>query len=472
LENRVIKDSMELIDAHFKNRGISRREAMKIFGIGGTTALMASGITTEVRASTAKGKILIIGGGLAGISTAARLTNSLDNPNITILEPNDLSTSYQPGQTLIGAGIWEKDVVMYKTKNFIPSGTTVIKEKAVEFDPKNNSVKTSGGKIIKYDYLIVSAGVKLAYNKIKGLDITDTITSIGEHKSVSKIIGKNGLTSIYFQQGSVDTWREMQKFITEAKSGKKVKGIFTHPNTPIKCNGASKEIIYLTDARVREAGVKDDSELIFYSNDSKMSEVKEYHDAIEKQFTKRDMKWNYRHNLIAVDPIAKVATFNKWDKGLKSEVIVPYDFIHITPPMVAVEEIASSPIGSDKGWVPVNKETLQHIKYPNIFALGDIADIPMGKTGGSIMKQYKVVVDNIITMMEGGDINKNNRYTGYTLCPLITSIGTVMLSEFDWSKMPTPTIPLDSTQERWIWWLLKLYILKPITQFAILSGRA
>jgi len=214
--------------------------------------------------------------------------------------------------------------------------------------------------------------------------------------------------------------------------------------------------------------------------------VPEYHNAIQRQFEARDMKWNYRHNLIAVDRDKKVAIFNKhwkekgvWDDDLeeysivpKSEKVeVPFDFLHITPPMKAAEEIAKSPIGSSKGWVPVNKETLQHVKYPNVFALGDIAAVPMGKTGGSARKQYKVVVDNVIAMMEGKS-ELPSKYAGYTVCPLVTSIGTVMLAEFNWTKKPTPSFPLDPTQERWIWWLLKVYALKPMTQYGMLSGRA
>jgi len=452
----MLKEGMDLIDAHFKNEGVSRRDAMKMFG-----------------------------GGLAGMSTAARFTNSLDNPDITVIEPGELATSYQPGQTLVGAGIWEKEAVMYKTEDFIPSGVTVIKEKAVEFDPENNTVKTSGGKTLKYDYMVIAAGLKLDYARIQGLGIEGTITTTGPHENVSKVVGKNGITSIYFQDGSKDTWTEMQKFIAEAKSGKKVKGIFTHPNTPIKCGGAPKKIMYLTDARLREAGARDNAELSFYPNGSKMFGVKEYHDAIVNQFEARDMKWNYRHNLIAVDPVKKVATFNRhwkekgaWDADLeeysinmKAETVEKeFDFLHITPPMKAAEEIANSPVGSAKGWVPVKKETLQHVKYPNVFALGDIAAVPMGKTGGSARKQYKVVVDNIISMMEGKELS--SFYEGYTVCPLITSIGTVMLAEFNWTKKPTPSFPLDPTQERWIWWLLKVYALKPMTQYGMLSGRA
>ena len=487
MNEKQMKEGIELIDAHFKGEGISRRDAIKLFGTSGAAVLMATGATTTpLKASEAKAKILIVGGGLAGMSTAARFTNSLDNPDITVIEPGDLATSYQPGQTLVGGGIWEKEALVYKTEDFIPSGVTIIKEKAVEFDPEKNTVTTTSGKKVGYDYLIVAAGLKLDFARIEGLGITETITSTGDHKAVSKVVGKNGIASIYFQEGSKDTWTQMQKFIADAKSGKKVKGIFTHPNTPIKCGGAPKKIAYLTDARLREAGARDNAELTFYPNGSRMFGVPEYHNAIQRQFEARDMKWNYRHNLIAVDRDKKVAIFNKhwkekgvWDDDLeeysivpKSEKVeVPFDFLHITPPMKAAEEIAKSPIGSSKGWVPVHKETLQHVKYPNVFALGDIAAVPMGKTGGSARKQYKVVVDNVIAMMEGKS-DLPSKYAGYTVCPLITSIGTVMLAEFNWTKKPTPSFPLDPTQERWIWWLLKVYALKPMTQYGMLSGRA
>ncbi|MEA1953606.1 MAG: FAD/NAD(P)-binding oxidoreductase [Campylobacterota bacterium] len=487
MDKKMLKEGMDLIDAHFKNEGVSRRDAMKMFGAGGAAMLMGSGVATEATAasSAVKAKILIIGGGLAGMSTAALFTNSLDNPDITVLEPGESATSYQPGQTLVGAGLWDGDAVEYKTDDFVPSGVTLIKEKAVEFDPENNTVKTSGGKTLKYDYMVVAAGISLDYARIQGLGIDQTITSRGDDSVVRKVVGKNGITSIYFGNGAVDTWTEMQKFIADAKSGKKVKGLFTHPNTPIKCGGAPKKIMYLTDARLREAGARDNAELTFLPNGSKMFGVKEYHDAIVNQFEARDMKWNYRHNLTGVDPVKKIATFNRhwkekgaWDEDLEEYSIVmksetvekEFDFLHITPPMKAAEEIANSPIGSAKGWVPVKKETLQHVKYPNVYALGDIAAVPMGKTGGSARKQYKVVTDNIISMMNGKE--PTSQYGGYTVCPLITSIGTVMLAEFDWSKKPTPSFPLDPTQERWIWWLLKVYALKPMTQYGMLSGRA
>lgn len=488
MSKKEFDEALELIDQEIKKSGISRRDAFKLAGLGSAAFLLNPNevnAATTANASEAKGKILIIGGGLAGIATASRLSNTLSNPDITIVEPNPQSVSYQPGNTLIGAGVYEKSDVMYDTKDYLPSGTTLIKDKAVEFDPTNNKVALESGKTISYDYLIVAAGLVLDFGKIKGLEVIGDAYSLGDSKKILDTFANSGVCSIYNTDSAVATWEQMQKFIEKAKNGEKVKGIFTHPNTAIKCGGAPKKIMYLTNSRLEEAGARENAELTFYPNGGKMFGVPQYHEAIVNQFKARGFNWNYKHNLIAVDLENKIATFDRFweEKGEYDEdleeyemitkhenVEVPFDFMHITPPMKAPDEIGKSPIGSRKGWIPVNKETLQHVKYDNIFAIGDIAAVPMGKTGGSVRKQYKVLVDNLVSVMEGKELT--SKYAGYTVCPLITDIGKVMLAEFDWSKKPTPSFPLDPAQERYIWWLMKVYMLKPMTMHGMLSGKA
>jgi len=145
--------------------------------------------------------------------------------------------------------------------------------------------------------------------------------------------------------------------------------------------------------------------------------------------------------------------------GMEKRLLPPWLFQH-------QELLQELPEGD-----PVNKETLQHIRYPEVFSLGDVAQIPMGNTGGSVRKQYKVLVDNLIAKMEGKTLD--SKYAGYTVCPLITSIGTVMLAEFDWTVKPVPSFPLDPTVERWIFWLMKVYALKPMTMIGMLkTGQA
>jgi len=492
IENRDVQKDLKQLDAILKEQGISRRDAMKMMGIGSLSALMMGNTEAEAatfaNASEAKGKILIVGGGLAGMSTAARLTNQLANPDITVIEPGELSVSYQPGQTLVGAGVWKQSDIQYKRDDFVPSGVKLVKETAVEFDPDSNTVVTDKGTKISYDYLVIAAGIQLNYAAIEGLEEAGELFSSGKNTKAVDIMTALGVSSIYSADGSAATWINMQKFIANAKKGKKVKGVFTHPNTPIKCGGAPKKIMYLTNARLKEAGkdARANADLHFYPNGSTMFGVPEYHEAIKAQFEREGFKWSYAHNLTAIRD--GKAIFNhhwkekgEWDEDLEEfgvdlkseEVAVDFDFLHVTPPMKAPDTIGKSPIGSRKGWVPVKKETLQHVKFPNVFALGDIAAVPMGKTGGSARKQYKVVVNNIISMMENGKIPDSNlKYAGYTVCPLITSIGTVMLAEFNWTKKPTPFVPLDPTKERYIWWLLKVYLLKPMTIYGMLSGKA
>ncbi len=468
---------------------MSRRDAMKFMAVTplAASALVGAGAATEAAASDAKGRIVIVGGGLAGMSTAARLTNMLSNPDITVIEPDPLSVSYQPGQTLVGSGIWDKEAIVYHRDDFVPSGVKVVKDKMTAIDTDKQTVTTAGGEEVPYDYLIVTTGLKLNFAGIEGLEgeITSATT---DNALVRNKVGKNGLHCIYFQDGAADTWQGIQDLIAQAKAHtgpEKLQALFTHPAGAVKCGGAPKKIMYLAHARLEEAGVRDKVELTFLPDGGKMFGIPEYHEAIVKQFEARGFKWKYNHNLVKLDTDAKVATFDHhWqEKGAydadleeyemvtKHEMVpMKYDFIHITPPMKAPDEVGNSPIGSSNGWVPVTKETLQHVKYPNVFSMGDVAAVPMGKTGGTARKQYKVLCDNLISLMEGKPLEA--KFGGYTVCPLITSIGTVMLAEFDWSKKPTPSFPLDPTKERWIWWLLKVYLLKPMTMYGMLSGRA
>ncbi len=494
--NRNVQEDLKQLDSIFKESGLSRRDALKMMGLGGAGLVVTgteASAATSVQASDAKGKIVIVGGGLSGVATAAKLTNSLSNPDITIIEPNPNSVSYQPGNTLIGAGLWTKDAVTYETKDFMPNGVKWIQDKAVEFNPTANELKTAKGEVIKYDFLVIAAGLVNDFGMIKGLEEVGEVYTSSQEDAVKakKILGQNGLCSVYFTEGAVDTWTQMQKFVADAKSGKKVTGVFPEPHTPFKCGGAQKKITNLVDARLNEAGARANADLQFLTNGKKLFGVPEYHAAIESQMKTRNVNVRYEHKFTELDLVNKIAKFEKhwevkgaWDADLeeftmetKTEPLeVKYDFCHVIPPAKAPNEIAKSPLGSEKGWVPVNNETLQHKVFPNVFSLGDIAAVPLGKTGGSARKQYAVLCTNLIALMEGKEMTA--KYDGYTVCPLITSIGTVMLAEFKWKAadgtgaVAAPSFPLDPTQERWIYWLLKVYLLKPMTMYGMLSGRA
>ena len=305
MDNKYIENMLSKMDKDLSGHGISRRQAMKMAGLSSAgifvgTTTGASAEEEKIVKSDAKAKIVIVGGGLAGISTAARLTLNLSNPDITIIEPEKTSASYQPGQTLVAAGIWDEEDILYERDDFVPDGVKVIEDRAVFFNPQENKLTTEKGQVVTYDYLILAMGVQLDFERIKGLEEAGRAYSSGNNDKLLDALG-DSICSIYTAQGSTKTWEIMQKYIAQAKSGssdKKTKFVFTHPSTPIKCGGAPKKIIYLTNARLKEVGARENAELTFYPNGGAMFGVPEYHDAIVGSFKSEGIKLHYRHNLI------------------------------------------------------------------------------------------------------------------------------------------------------------------------------
>jgi len=155
------------------------------------------------------------------------------------------------------------------------------------------------------------------------------------------------------------------------------------------------------------------------------------------------------------------------------EVDLEYDFLHVVPPMGPVDAVKNSSLGwqkgSAKGWLEVDRYTLQHRRYKNVFGIGDICGVPMGKTGGSARMHAPVITKNLIAQMEGQEIKA--KFNGYTVCPLKPGYGKVIMAEFGYDG-PIPTLPFwtDVSIPRPAWWAFDVYMLKPMYQHLMMRG--
>jgi sulfide:quinone oxidoreductase len=409
-------------------------------------------------------QILIIGGGNAGISAASQLHIKNSKLEIAIIDPSE-KHYYQPAWTLVGGGAFDINATVRSEASVMPKFVTWIQKSARTFEPTENQVTCTDGTKITYDYLIVAPGIQLDWYKIKG---------------AKEWLGKNNITSNYHFELAPYTFEA-------AKSIKKgQKAIFTNPNTPIKCGGAPQKIMYLLSDYFRKNGILNDINVHFYSGGGVIFGVKKYADTLNKVVERYGIQTHFKHNCVEVDGANKIAYFED-EHG--NRVAQEFDMIHLTPPQSAPDFIKKSPLaildsstqsnpclGADHipqnylGWIDVHKHTLQHNRYANIFACGDAASTPNAKTGAAIRKQVPVLVENLLHLMNGGELSGS--YNGYGSCPLVTGYGKLVLAEFDYDNNPTETFPFDQSKERWSMYQLKTKVLPWLYWNKILKGTA
>lgn len=398
-------------------------------------------------------KILILGAGAGGVSTAARLLKKIRPNEICIIDPSD-THFYQPLWTLVGAGLISKERTIKPQKDVIPNGVQWIKDSVLRVEPKSNTVKLKSGKSISYEYLIVATGLKLSWQKIKGLEGN---------------LGKNGICSIY----EYNQTEEVAKQLNNLKKGT---ALFVMPPVPIKCAGAPQKIMYLAEEIFRKNGVRQEIEVRFATAGKSMFGIPIFSEALTKIVHERKIIPMYQHKIIGVDAINKQAIFTTTDaNGNTKEEKISYDVLHLVPPMEAHAYVSESGLafdeGDQKGWLKVDKETLQHLEYPNIFGVGDVTGVPNSKTGAAVRSQYPIVAQNLLDVISGH--KPSAKYDGYSSCPLVTEVGKVMLAEFGYDGKLLPTFPIiDPAKSHRSMWILKRYLLPILYWKGMLKGKA
>ena len=393
-----------------------------------------------------KKRVVIVGGGTAGITVAAQLKNSAKAIDVTIIEPSE-KHYYQPLWTLVGGGIFSREESERNEADYIPHGTNWVKDFVESFDPDQNAVKTRNGDTIGYDYLVVCPGLQLNWSEIKGL--------------TKDIVGTRNICCNYSYQTVEATWNTLKNF----QGGT---ALFTHPASKIKCGGAPVKICFLAEDYFRRQGIRDKCKVVFGVAMPRIFAVDRYARTLEEATQGREIEVRLNEDLVEIRPDSKEAVMQNTETG--DQHVIKYDMIHVTPKMGPPDFVKNSQLAGEEGWADVDKHTTQHVRYKNVFALGDVSNLPTSKTGAAIRKQAPVTVANLLSLIDGQPMEA--KYDGYTSCPLVTSYNSMVLAEFDYDKTPQESFPFDQSKERFSMMMLKKYGLPNLYWHGMLRGRA
>ncbi len=397
---------------------------------------------------TAKHQILIVGGGTAGITVAARMLRK-GYTDVAVIEPSS-KHYYQPLWTLVGGGQAKASSTERAESSVMPTGATWIRKAANAFDPDDNTVTCADGATYAYDVLVVCPGIQLDWHSTDGLEET---------------LGRNGVSSNYRFDLAPHTWANIRTL----RSGT---AVFTVPSGAIKCAGAPQKIAYLAADYWRSQGVLHDIDVHLVMPGARPFGIAAIADSLDKVIADYGIHLHSSSEVTAVDAAARKVTVKSVAAG-GTDTMLPYDMLHAVPRQSAPDWIKTSPLstGDPTGYVDVDKHTLQHVRYPNVFALGDAGSSPNSKTGAAIRKQAPVVVDNIDAFLNGQPPNAS--YDGYSSCPIVTSSHAMLLAEFDYDLNLEPSFPLlNPTVPHRAYWYLKKYGLPFMYWNLMLKGLA
>jgi sulfide:quinone oxidoreductase len=393
-------------------------------------------------------EVLIIGGGNAGISLAARL-HRYGVKDVAVVEPAD-HHFYQPLFSHIAGGRAAPSEASRPQRSVMPRGVDLIQDGAVDVDPANNTVSLASGGQLGFGHLVVCPGLQLDWDKIPGL--------------AEAVHSPTGASHYEFNLAA-KAWT----LLSGLKAGT---AVFTMPSGPIKCGGAAQKPMYLACDYWRKQGVLQDIRVVMVQPYPTVFGVPGVDDELNRKIAEYGIELRLNSELVSVDPAAQEALIRNNVTGSTEEL--RYDVLNAVPPQSAPDWLKATDLpapGDGGGFVEVDPQTLRHVRFPNIWSLGDAAATTNSKSGGALRKQTKVLARNLVAARKGKPLTE--KYDGYSVCPFTVSRSSVVFAEFDDQYRLKPSVPKVPTwKESRASWFVDRDVFPQVYWKLILKGRA
>lgn len=358
-------------------------------------------------------RVVVLGGGVGGTLVANLLKKGLkQDASVTVVDGTGMHL-YQPGFLYVALDQANALWLTRDERTLLRKDVELVVEQATKVDPVAQTVHLARGGKIAYDYLVIATGSRLDREAIPGYD---------------------GTHDFYSMDGALRLREELRRF----RGGRILMGV---AGIPYKCPPAPVEFVLMLEEHLRKRGLRERSSVTLLSPLNRAFTIESASKLVQPIFDKRGIELRTFFNVEAVDPVRRTVSSLE---GESSE----YDLLVLVPPHRGSAVVEASGLGDAGGWIPTDRNTLQHRTHERIFTIGDATDLPISKSGSTAHFEAPVIASRIASLVRG--TAPKTAYGGRVMCFLETGSGHATALRFDYEHPPVP--PQPSRLWHWAKW--------------------
>lgn len=387
--------------------------------------------------------VIVVGSGNAGISLAARLLRD-GFERVTLVAP-DATHRYRPLLNYVGGGEASMAALERPTAEVVPAGCAWVQDAVVAVDPDARTVTTAGGRVLGYGTLVLCPGMTEDWAATPGL---------------REAYDAGCAVSTYVPATAARVWER----VCAVRAGEV---LFTVPPEPAPCAPtALKPLLMACDLWHRE-GVLRDLTVRLVLPESTPTGLATSDRSLERAFARYGVEV-LREARVASADHRSVTVMTPSGVRRLSDLALAHVVPHYRAPSW-VEESGLAASGSPAGLVDIDPTTLRHRRFPDVWAIGDAADLRTRSSGGALRHQVKILANNLRAVRDGGSLQE---YDGYTVMPVTVARQRLLLAEVDRAGRPTPSSRvLGLARPKIVTWAVDRYVLPQVYWHRLLKGK-
>ncbi|MEJ5913667.1 NAD(P)/FAD-dependent oxidoreductase [Pseudokineococcus sp. 1T1Z-3] len=388
-------------------------------------------------------EVLVVGGGNAGISLAARLLRD-GAEDVTLVEPSPVHR-YRPLLNYVGVGEAPVSALERPMARVVPRGCRWVQDAVAAVDPGASTVTTGRGRRITYSTLVVCPGMQEDWDATPGLQ---------------DAYAAGWATSTYVPGAATLVWPALQA-VREGTV------LFTVPPEPAPCAATALKPLFMACDSWRRAGVLRDLDVVLALPEKQVTGVRKADARLERAFERYGVRVLRGARVARVDPVLRSVELST---PTGSRQLDDLAHAHVVPHYRAPRWVAGGGLGTeaDGGRVDVDPQTLRSRRHEDVWSIGDVASLGTSSSGGGLRKQVDVLARNLAAAAKG---RRLRRYDGFTVMPVTTSRRRLVLVERDRSGPRPRHLPVRRFVPRRTTWLFDRYGLPVVYFRRLLRGK-